>query len=1516
MMTVTPIQSQASPWSEALNDAENRGVTWIRVTTSNGELVNWSTALAGLVILGQGDIHPSTRPLGFQGLTESDQVLVTSMVKYVIDGVISANPPITDVRAGAYAVTLLNQFRLTGGPSDVGANQSVDEAMSNALTGLLQLQELSADAPPCQRGGWSQSGGNTTEMWHTQAVASALVAALRNPNIGNRMQIEESLEAVGNLIGSTQLENGAWPSRPCASAAPDLTTTAAILYINEMVNGTAASLSQRRALNYLSSALQLTPQSPDQERFYELLWSVNRLRQTLAPDLIVPPFFTKTPERDPIADGYPSQSASLEYDLHRILMDRQSLDGTFACTAEVGLSCERPIHATLFGLMALEQNLMGGCIDAHTDADGICADLDTCGGTHDPLQTDSDGDHVGDLCDVCVDEVDPEQGDEDGDGIGDFCDPLNCVPLEFELCNGLDDDCDAGIDEEIPFTGEACAADSGGACAVGERFCVDGIDVCIPNRTPVREQCDGLDNDCDNSVDENSATWLESCITGQPGECSLGFTACQNGRIECRPLTPATEERCDGLDNDCDGIADEGNPGGQQACATGDQGLCSQGRTQCLRGQTICIRDQDAAGELCDGLDNDCDGIADEGAPQSGETCTIESQVGACATGVTACQNSLVVCLPLLSPNERLEVCNGIDDDCDGEVDDNVVSPDPVNIPNVGDACETQCGSGVVECALGALRCNGPEVGFDEFCDGEDNDCDGVVDENVPGLPGVGVDCLTGDSGACAGGLTACANGAITCEPTNSVESRAGEQELCNDFDDDCDGTVDEDAVGGGLSCTTPLLGVCAVGNNRCINGSLACVSAQQPSEERCDGLDNNCNGFVDENIQSVGTECPTGRDGVCALGVINCQNVAGGDEFGLVCVPNIEATAETCDALDNDCDGITDENAVPPNTLCETGDLGACRLGALRCVGGETSCRQVTLPDTEICDGSDNDCDGAVDESDLRLGLNCTSDLQGACAAGIFRCIGGGILCQSSERPTAERCDGVDNDCDGFTDEGNPESGAVCPLFNQIGQCSVGRTNCVGGQLTCSVLQEPEDERCDGQDNDCDAAIDEGDPDSGAPCSTGRFGQCDEGRQTCSNGGLICESLRAPMDELCDGLDNDCDGVVDEETNSMNLPCDTGEKGLCREGVQVCTIGLFACDAVTMPAGESCNALDDDCDGRIDEGLLNACGRCGLAPSETCDGVDNDCDGNLDEGQLCASERVCALGTCASACIANECPDPNDTCVDGGCVPRCLAAQCEEGWPCSNGVCMDPCTDIVCGEGEVCFRGQCVGDSCYQTGCPAGERCEQGNCVMDRCSERDCETGTFCRQLGDVSECVGTCASIACGFEQICVDGACVADSCANVECPSNVTCMDGVCDSDCGGIICPEGQRCRRGQCQHDPCFNTECPGGQRCEERENRAQCVPGWLDQPEEPMSRLDAGLPDPMDMNTPMSADANFVPTTYDQGSLPPQFELDVGTEAQMTSSSDGCDCTQQHNTPLNLWLFALVLPLAFLRRVS
>ena len=79
-------------------------------------------------------------------------------------------------------------------------------------------------------------------------------------------------------------------------------------------------------------------------------------------------------------------------------------------------------HATLYGLLDYKTTSWA-VADTYTDADGICADLDTCTTTHDPQQVDTDGDRIGDRCDVCPEVVDPEQGDEDADGIGDSCDP-------------------------------------------------------------------------------------------------------------------------------------------------------------------------------------------------------------------------------------------------------------------------------------------------------------------------------------------------------------------------------------------------------------------------------------------------------------------------------------------------------------------------------------------------------------------------------------------------------------------------------------------------------------------------------------------------------------------------------------------------------------------------------------------------------------------------------------------------------------------------------------------------------------------------------------------------------------------------------------------------------------------------------------------------------------------------------------------------------------------------------------
>ncbi len=140
---------------------------------------------------------------------------------------------------------------------------------------------------------------------------------------------------------------------------------------------------------------------------------------------------------------------------------------------------------------------------------------------------------------------------------------------------------------------------------------------------------------------------------------------------------------------------------------------------------------------------------------------------------------------------------------------------------------------------------------------------------------------------------------------------------------------------------------------------------------------------------------------------------------------------------------------------------------------------------------------------------------------------------------PEDEKCDGLDNDCDGEIDEDN-----VC---------------CV-----------PEKEKCDDIDNDCDGEVDED-------------GVCDEE--------CVAE------DEKCDGLDNDCDGEVDED------------------GV---------CDKECVAEDEKCDGIDNDCDGEIDEdGVCD--GEC-VAEEEKCDGEDNDCDGEVDEDGVCEDECVDCL--------------------------------------------------------------------------------------------------------------------------------------------------------------------------------------------------------------------------------------------------------------------------------------------------
>ena len=446
------------------------------------------------------------------------------------------------------------------------------------------------------------------------------------------------------------------------------------------------------------------------------------------------------------------------------------------------------------------------------------------------------------------------------------------------------------------------------------------------------------------------------------------------------------------------------------------------------------------------------------------------------------------------------------------------------------------------------------------------------------------------------------------------------------------------------------------------------------------------------------------------------------------------------------------------------------------------------------------------------------------------------------------ELCNGIDDDCDDRTDEETPGAGLGCAI-DRPGVCGDGARECIGARMACVGPDPSDDELCDGLDNDCDGGIDEGIEGAGEVCGTGLAGVCGEGVTVCDvmTGRITCRSEVQISAEQCDGLDNDCDGVVDEALTG-SATCDAGGVGVCARGRVSCVDGVSRCRPDALLQGdEVCDGRDNDCDGVIDEGALrNACNGCGDPGREVCDGIDDDCDGMVDED-------------------ARPCPDVNGR--DGTCAP---SFGC--GHACNNGeclgndfclaefdTCVPRCLALGCPQGGECnpVTGSCL-DPCEGVQCPARQVCLEGACVFDNCFARGCPDGQRCR--ADVCEpdpcvgvecdggfcrdgaCVPSC-TVSCGFDAICLDGACVDDACGARECPPQQACVAGRCiDDPCDGVNCALAQVCQGGVCFDDPCWDVMCPAGQRCETRRRTAQCVFGEEDAPTADMG-IDGGFVD-------------------------------------------------------------------------
>lgn len=381
---------------------------------------------------------------------------------------------------------------------------------------------------------------------------------------------------------------------------------------------------------------------------------------------------------------------------------------------------------------------------------------------------------------------------------------------------------------------------------------------------------------------------------------------------------------------------------------------------------------------------------------------------------------------------------------------------------------------------------------------------------------------------------------------------------------------------------------------------------------------------------------------------------------------PASEGHGNTCIASPFDA-GIPDStpDAVPPDAGCTDGatrncgtDEGACELGIETCRMDGTwgACTGGTVPTTEMCNMADDDCDGTIDNGTNACGGSCTlaelpsSACDGAdgdlCNEGIWICASiNSVACSDSTDTLAEDCNTLDDDCDLSVDEGcSCVNGMMQPCGTDVGACTAGMQACTGGVWgTCNGI-DPTAEVCNATDDDCDGMIDEGFG-LGAPCDGADTDLCPEGTTLCDGmGGTLCTDTSGDIVELCNGDDDDCDGMTDEGFG-LGSPCDGPDADFCTEGVIACNVADGAsCTDTSGDSIETCNGLDDDCDGTTDDGFdlltdVNNCGECAF----TCTNANGTtvCDGALCVPTCSFGAQDCDL-TPSSGC---ELRDTNPPC-------------------------------------------------------------------------------------------------------------------------------------------------------------------------------------------------------------------------------------------------------------------------------
>jgi len=679
----------------------------------------------------------------------------------------------------------------------------------------------------------------------------------------------------------------------------------------------------------------------------------------------------------------------------------------------------------------------------------------------------------GDTADGSASGLDLSAVDDDGDGFSadEDCDDEDdqIGPGAEEICDGIDNNCDGQIDEGVTATfyadtdgdgfgdesspTESCSEPTGYVGTGND--CDDSDAETYPGAA---ERCDELDNDCDGTIDEDvQSVWYADYDAD-------GYGDADNTSKECDP-----PERYVVDDTDCDDLNAASNPGAEEICDEQDnncEGSIDEGVT------TTYYRDSDG----------DYYGVPDDTV----DACTLPTgfaqEAGDCDDGE-----------PTVNPGVP-ELCDGYDNDCDGNTDDSVAADtERFYADTDGDgygnersfkrACDAP--SGYVE---DDTDCDDSDSsvnpGASEVCDSNvDNDCNGYADDNDPGVTDATTWWVDSDrDGYGNTGYTkrACeqpsgyAEQDGDCDDSDASTSPDG-VEVCDNIDNDCDGSVDNDATdmltwyydgdrdGFGDDYTTTES--CKLVSSYVESGGDCddTASGTNPdADEYCDSADNDCDGDVDESAvdsktfypdsDGDGYGTPGGATTACSVPSGYANNNTDCDDSDAATSP---AAVEVCGGGDDDCDSLEDEadpslsGATTYYIDLDKDGFGTSAYTVEACAmpssfsAVDTDCNDAdsaTNPSAaEVCDGDDNDCDGTTDEGvGMTLYVDGDRDGYGDPSATTTGCsVSAGWVLDSTDcddkdgniNPGApEVCDEADNNCDGDTDEDQLGVAELCP--------------------------------------------------------------------------------------------------------------------------------------------------------------------------------------------------------------------------------------------------------------------------------------------------------------------------------------------------------------------------------------------------------------------------------------------------------------------------------------------------------